>query len=146
MSPVPYEKTPTPERSGVYIAPDSLVELRAAAARAKLAWLELDATGACDKRDFLAACARDLQFPERFGGNWDALSDCLRDFGWRSAPGYIVRWQGDATLARSGPDAFATALEIFRDAANYWKERGTLFLVLLDEEPPGIDVPRLTGQ
>jgi hypothetical protein len=46
--------------------------------------------------------------------------------------------------AVSSPDDFATALEIFRDAANYWKERGRIFIVLLDEPVPGLAIPPLT--
>lgn len=143
MNPAHYQKVLAPERSGVYLAPDALDELREAAARAGLAWFELDAAAAADKQGFLAACARSFGFPDWFGANWDALADCLRDLTWRRAPGYVVFWHGSAVLANAAPEAFATALEIFRDAASYWKERGGVFLIVLDEEPAGIRVPRL---
>ena len=125
------------ERSGVYLAPADPAALRSAAVRASFAWMELD-TGAARTRDaFLAACARDFGFPDWFGKNWDALADCLQDLSWRPAPGRVVLWRGASGFARAAPDEFATALEIFRDAANYWKERGQLFIALLDGQPRG---------
>lgn len=34
------------------------------------------------KTDFLARMAKKLRFPHHFGGNWDALQDCLGDLSW----------------------------------------------------------------
>ena len=145
MSPAKYDKVLSPGRSGVYLAPAGVRALRAAVTEAKLAWFELDATSACDKQRFLAACAKNLGFPEWFGANWDALADCLKDFSWRRAPGYLILWRDAAALAAAAPDDFATALEIFSDAASYCKTRGGTFIVLLDEEPAGIKLPRFPG-
>jgi len=129
------------ERSGVYLAPADTSAIRAAAARGSLAWTELDSTAARSKDQFLAACARDLRFPDWFGGNWDALADCLQDLSWQPAPGRVVLWRGASRFAGAAPDEFATALEIFRDAAIYWKERGCLFIALLDEQPRDTVLP-----
>jgi hypothetical protein len=134
---------PSPERSGVYVVPADTAALHRAAAARKLAWMELDAAGVRDKTGLLEACAFSLDFPDGFGSNWDALSDCLRDFSWRPEGGYVIVWHGGARLAAAAPDDFATALEIFRDAATYWKERGRTFLVLLDAPVPGLAVPPL---
>jgi RNAse (barnase) inhibitor barstar len=134
-----------PERSGVYLAPSDTSALRAAATRGTLAWMELDTGEARNKTQFLAACARDLQFPDWFGGNWDALADCLQDLSWRPAPGHVVLWRGASRLASAAPDDFATALEIFRDAASYWKMRGRVFIALLDQQSRGAAVQPFPG-
>jgi|GEM_PF-985440 len=34
------------------------------------------------KRELFAALQRQLHFPSYFGGNWDALNDCLHDLSW----------------------------------------------------------------
>jgi len=135
----------SPERSGVYLMPADTATLRRAATGEKLAWMELNAAGVRDKESLLEACAFSFDFPDSFGSNWDALSDCLRDFSWRSASGYVILWHGCATLAETAPDEFATALEIFRDAAKYWKEHGRLFIVLLDHALRGAAMRRFPG-
>ncbi|MGW8182626.1 MAG: barstar family protein [Burkholderiales bacterium] len=132
------------ERSGVYLAPADTSAIRAAATRGSLAWAELDSAAARSKDQFLAACARDLGFPDWFGGNWDALADCLQDRSWQPAPGLVVLWRGASRFAATAPDDFATALEIFRDAATYWKERGRLFIALLDGQPRDTVLPPFT--
>ena len=132
-----------PEQSGVYLAPVDVAAVRRAAEDAKLEWMELDVTVARAKEALLEACARGLDFPKGFGANWDALSDCLRDFSWRPGSGYVIFWRGGAAIAAAAPDDLAIALEIFRDAASYWKERGRAFVVLLETPVRGLSIPRL---
>lgn len=38
--------------------------------------------GISSSQELLAKLALELRFPDYFGSNWDALSDCLRDFMW----------------------------------------------------------------
>lgn len=70
----------------------------------------LDTRAATDKTGFLSACARDLHFPDYFGGNWDAFEECLRDLP--AGPTLIV-WTGAAGLPADVRD---TALQIFGDS------------------------------
>ena len=119
-------------RSGVYRAPRSVVTLTRQAHAAGLAWFDLKLARVNGKEQFLAACARTLKFPEGFGGNWDALADCLRDFEWCNADGYVLHVQNARHFARAAPDDYALALEILRLAADYWKEKRVAFIVLVD--------------
>ena len=130
-----------PPQSGVYRAPAEMGGVRDAAKRAQLAWFELNLGRVGNKREFLATCARGLRFPEWFGRNWDALADCLKDL----AADCVVNCRNGEKFAAAAPDDYATALEVFRDAANYWGERGCVFVVLLDHEPAGVALPRLPG-
>lgn len=119
-------------QSGLYRTPPDVGRVQDAARQASLAVFTVDLAPAGEKVRFLAECARDLRFPESFGGNWDALADCLQDFSWRPAPGYSIRFANAAVLAVASPDDYATALEILRDAAAYWKERDKPFIVMID--------------
>ncbi len=82
------------------------------------------------KLAMLDAVAAALSFPDYFGRNWDALEDCLLDLAW---------WQGgvailidDAQLPESqAPAEWRELLEIFHDAARYWKTAGRPFAVFL---------------
>lgn len=70
----------------------------------------LDTRDADNKAAFLATCARDLHFPDYFGGNWDAFEECLRDLPERPT---LIVWTGAAGL----PDEVReTALQIFGDS------------------------------
>jgi RNAse (barnase) inhibitor barstar len=72
----------------------------------------LDTRQATDKASFLAAAARDLEFPDYFGGNWDAFEECVRDFAADRKPVLVV-WTGAAAVPEEVRD---TAIEIFSAA------------------------------
>jgi hypothetical protein len=131
-----------PARSGVFCAPADLSLLRQAATRVGVAYFAVELVGVNDKQQFLAACARALQFPQPFGNNWDAFADSVQDLSWHAARGYVIDLQDAADFARVAPQDYATAIEIFRYAADYWKERNTIFLVLVED---ATDLPLLSA-
>lgn len=83
------------------------------------------------KRALLDTLAATLRFPDHFGANWDALYDCLTDLDRVKAPGLIIEIRGLAKFARDAPKELSTAIETFKDATGYWKERQGRLLVLL---------------
>lgn len=127
-----------PQKSGVYLAPDDTHALRAAAEAAGLAWHELNLGRVGNKREFLAACAKGLRFSRSFGGNWDALADCLKDLG----ADLVANLRNCEAFADAAPDDYATALEVFQDAAGFWEERGSTFVLLVDAEPEDVKMRR----
>jgi RNAse (barnase) inhibitor barstar len=121
------------KRSGVYRAPASIDALRQAAHKAGFAWIELPLQAVANKQQFLAVCAKQLKLPPYFGGNWDALADCVRDFNWLGSKGYVLHIVGHAKFATAAPDDYQTALDVLAEAANFWKGKSMPFLVLVDE-------------
>lgn len=121
----------------MYLAPADLQPLREAAKRADLAWFEINLAGVAGKREFLGACAKSLRLPRWFGGNWDALADCLKDL----LADAVVNLRNCEEFAAAAPDDCATALEILHDAAGYWQERGSRFVVFADAVPEGVELP-----
>ena len=130
-----------PASSGAYLAPADVEALREEAKKAGITWFDLNLARVESKREFLAACAKSLHFPESFGSNWDALSDCLKDL----YADCVVNCVNSGKFAEAAPDDYAVALEIFRDAASYWNERTSTFLVLVDAEPAGAGLSRFPG-
>jgi RNAse (barnase) inhibitor barstar len=51
------------------------------------------------KQDLLRALAKGLKLPTYFGGNWDALEECLRDLSWRGTGTQLVLVHEHAPLA-----------------------------------------------
>ena len=68
------------------------------------------------KNSVLAQIGRDLNFPDWYGANFDALNDCLHDNHWRPEKGLIVKITGLDRLSKVDADTCGTLLEIF-DAA-----------------------------
>lgn len=139
-----YDKIIRSARAGVFAAPRLLGPLRAAAKRAGVDWLDLDLAGVHDRDTFLRRCAEVFALPGYFGGNWDALHECMLDFAGSAVPGAVVHWRRGQELARRAPDAVKTVLEILREAALYWSSTGRVFLVVVDRDSaPGFDLQPL---
>lgn len=120
-------------RSGVYRAPQAPGPAREAALRAGLACFSVDLAPVVDKAQFLDACAAGLGLPPTFGRNWDAFADCLQDFSWRTAAGYLVHLRHASAFAKAAPRDYATAIEILHESAAFWKARGKPFVALVDD-------------
>jgi hypothetical protein len=116
--------------NGVYRAPAAVALLQAIVRRAELGWVVVDLRRARGKHALLSACARGFKFPASFGGNWDALADCLQDLSWLTEPGTVLLLRGDADFAVAAPEEHAMLLEILGATAEYWQPRGRVFIAL----------------
>jgi Barstar (barnase inhibitor) len=76
--------------------------------------------GIRSKADLLAALASAGRFPDHFGGNWDALLDCLRDLSWIGNRKVVIM-HSDVPL-RNIPSECRTYLEILQTALADWSE------------------------
>jgi hypothetical protein len=95
-----------------------------------------DLAGCTDKREFLARLARALEFPARFGPNWDGFADAVTDLSWRPAPGYVLILEHAHEFQKIEPEVFDTALAILADAATVWHARGAELHVFIATADP----------
>ncbi len=72
-----------------------------------------------DRSELFDILARDLDFPDYFGRNWDALYDLLCDFSWIQQR-RIVIIHHDLPIDLGEKDS-RIYLQILRDAAKDWK-------------------------
>ena len=115
------ERLRDPVRSGVYRTTkgDAIDEVMRDAA-------QIDLKGG----DALRAIAKALRFPDWFGGNWDALEDCLSDLSWRPGDGHVLVFRNWQALSS---DDLGVLIDVLRSAAEFWSGRGRpFFAVLLD--------------
>jgi RNAse (barnase) inhibitor barstar len=98
-----------------------------------------------DKQAFLDATADALQFPDHFGKNFDALSDCLSDVDCGDKAGVVFMWDGWSPLARHDEQAFSTALKVLSGRARDGEQK-RFAVVLRGEGPPLDDVPELPAK
>lgn len=111
-------------RNAVYRADSAGQVLRSAN---KLRVARIDLAGARDKAALLQAVARALDFPSWFGGNWDALEDCLTDLSWHGAEGHLLLIEGAGQLS---PDDLGVFQDVLESAAAYWAERARPFIAV----------------
>jgi RNAse (barnase) inhibitor barstar len=130
-------RLPDSAHAGPYLAPADLSALSRAVKKAGLKLVHIDLSGVRDKQHLLDAVAVAFRFPEWFGGNWDALEDCLTDLSWNKAGGYVALFEHAGDLATIAPHELATAVEIFESVAEYWDEQEIPFWTLF----AGIDTP-----
>ncbi|HUK05977.1 MAG TPA: barstar family protein [Burkholderiales bacterium] len=121
-----------PAKSGVYRSSRS-DEILDATRASKLRVAQIDLAGATDKDKLVARVAAALEFPSWFGGNWDALEDCLCDLSWMTAAGHVLLLTGAVDVPRVER---GTLVDILAAAAASWAERKhPFFAVFLDGEP-----------
>ncbi len=113
-------------KSGVYRAASSNEVLDAAGGSA-LKIVRIGFAGAAGKEALMQRIAQALEFPRWFGGNWDALEDCLTDLSWSKAAGHVLLIEGASGLA---DDERGILIDILASAADWWAERGHSFFAV----------------
>jgi hypothetical protein len=121
-------------RSGVYraVRADEIVDAVSGSsfAVARIAF--------ADKEALLRKIAVALDFPTWFGGNWDALEDCLSDLSWRKASGYVLLFE----QAKPGDD-LGVLIDILQSTAEFWAERGVPFFAVFVDPAHALSLPQL---
>jgi hypothetical protein len=114
-------------RSGVYrvTRADAIDE---AVRGTKLNFARVDLKAAATKDAMLERIAKALAFPDWFGGNWDALEDCLIDLSWREAEGHVLVFTG----APPGDD-LGVLIDVLASSAQFWAARGRPFFAVFVE-------------
>lgn len=88
----------------------------------------LDGTSIESKDELMAAIAAALEFPDYFGGNWDALDESLRDLGsWLHDAGHVLAIADGESLWRRRPELAGMLVRAWTDAARHWGEQGAPF-------------------
>lgn len=116
---------------GVFHLAREPYEIERAAREAGLACHRIDIHHAHGKNDFLALLAKAMAFPDWFGGNWDALADCLTDLSWQTAPGHAIVLEKAKHFGSGHVEEFNAAIEVLQHAAACWRDAGKPFWVFI---------------
>ena len=130
------------QASGVYLLEDSsyLEEIPRLAKAQSFEFFHLEGRDIRNREQFLKRAAKALRFPDYLGNNWDAFADCLTDMSWYEGDGYVILYDHFALFAVHSRDDFETALDIFKESTEFWRNNGKSFFVLLW----GTHVPELS--
>ena len=125
------ERLQDPVRSGVYrvTRSDAIDDVMSDAAQIDL-----------KDGNALRAISQALRFPDWFGGNWDALEDCLGDLSWRPGNGHVLvlrNWQALTS------DDLGVLIDVLRSSAEFWQGRGKPFFAVLVDPQARLALPPL---
>ena len=116
-----------PSRSGVYRT-RVLNDLLDVVGQGDFDFVRISLQDNESKDAMLKAIAAALGFPRWFGGNWDALEDCLADLSWRPSKPHLLVFEKYTVN-----DDFGILLDVLAATAEYWSERGKpFFAVFID--------------
>ncbi len=125
------ERLSDPARSGVYRS-TRLEALEDAVRGTRLNYTRISLAGVEDRESMLAALSRELAFPAWFGGNWDALEDCLSDLSWIEAAGHLIVFEDFQAVLT---DELGVLIDVLSSAAEFWAaQKRPFFAVFLDPE------------
>ncbi|WP_045764373.1 barstar family protein [Xanthomonas albilineans] len=124
-----------PATSGVYRVGNRDLDSVAALARdAGLRLCRIDLHGCTGKAMLLMRIAAQLDFPNGFGRNWDALSKGLCDLSWLPAmTGYALLLEDAGALQSLAREEFDLLLKTLDDAAKEWARQGISFVAFLGD-------------
>ncbi len=135
-----------PQASGVYLLedPHPAEALEKLTSERGLAFFCIEGQKIGDKNQFLKQAALLLRFPDYFGDNWDAFADCLTDMSWHEADGFVILYDHFGPFSEHSPREFETALDIFKESTEFWRDQGkALFVLLHGTSTKGSELPRV---
>lgn len=127
-----------PKQAGIYHLPHGAKAALSKAAKAlgfanfQVSFEESDNMGT-----ILAALGRDLDFPDWYGANFDALNDCLTDFSWHEAAGYVITI-AHADAVHATPNSFSALNAVLTNAIEEWQARDVPFWIFYDLRADGL--------
>jgi len=130
-------------KAGVYHLDREPRDVAPAAERAGLDCFRIDVGHVHEKEDFLELVSKAMGFPDWFGGNWDALGDCLKDLSWLPGRGWVVVLEKSKHFAAGHRHEFDEAMDLLKEVSEYWREARRPFWVLVggpDGWTPGLPV------
>jgi RNAse (barnase) inhibitor barstar len=99
-------------------------QLRDWAEKAGHCFVLVECSACVDKASVLKSIGRAFSFPDWYGANLDALYDCLTDLPERGFPGWLVVLERLPDQPRFSAEQRAMLLDVFRDAAEGFAQRG----------------------
>ena len=81
---------------------------------------------------FLTEFANKLKFPNYFGMNWDAFSDCLTDLSWIDAENdFLIVYENSQKFRTHAPEDWQIANEILLEVMVFWNEQDKKMVIVL---------------
>ena len=80
-----------------------------------------------DADDLFRKISETMSFPDYFGMNWDALTDCLKDMEWLEAKGYVLIINDSENLWKKCYGICGMLAMIWQFCAEEWSKENVPF-------------------
>jgi hypothetical protein len=107
------------------------VELEHALQKAGFFIAKIDIDPIFDKEDLFNSILLNCHCPY-FGFNWDSVIDCLSDFSWEPAKGYMILYKDPSHLDESDLGVFLNV--VLDEIVIRWKSRNIPFKLIVSKE------------
>ena len=97
----------------------------------QFAVLPVDLRACSDAYTAMLEIAEALQFPDWFGENLDAMTDCLGDLSWLPSQGYVLVFEHTGDWRAKEPETFSTVLDVLNETAMRWAANRVPFWTFL---------------
>lgn len=89
--------------------------------------VEASIAGVDGASELFAVISSAMQFPNYFGGNWDALDECLIDLDWLPADGYVLMLREASCAWSTNPMVLGKFITAWLWAAENWAKKEVPF-------------------
>ncbi|WP_226545657.1 barstar family protein [Bacillus thuringiensis] len=84
--------------------------------------ISIDGSNCMDMNGVFSEFSKKMNFPDYFGGNWNAFDECMNDLSWLKAEQYVI-WISDTDkLLVNDNENFEVLIEILSDTCMEWAE------------------------
>ena len=85
--------------------------------------INLDGQRCETKQQLFSEYARQFEFPDYFGENWDAFEECLSDLEWKPSKGYLTLLHHGERVLSKQEEEFTTFIAILQSIGEEWSCR-----------------------
>ncbi|MBB1125110.1 barstar family protein [Thiospirillum jenense] len=88
-------------------------------------FVEIDGGKITNKHALFEEFAEKLNFPDYFGFNWDAFSDCMTDLSWlENKNSLFIVFKNTRQFRLANPEEWRIIQDILLETIDYWRAQG----------------------
>ncbi len=110
-----------------FALPEQISAVQTKLTNSSIATFEFDASSIKNDEVLFSAISKSLEFPDYFGGNWDAINECLSDMEWNEAEGYVLFVTNASELWRDAAYTAGKLVSTWQFVAEQWSQEDIPF-------------------
>ncbi|BCD22139.1 hypothetical protein BC30090_1036 [Bacillus cereus] len=84
--------------------------------------ISIDGSKCMDMNGLFSEFSKKMNFPDYFGGNWNAFDECINDLSWLTSEQYVILISKTDKLLVNDNENFEVLINILSDTCMEWAE------------------------